>query len=199
MVPVAAAYGVPTLVRAESTERVRAGRLLDLGAAGVMFPRIESAEDAATAIRHLRYPPLGDRGVATYNRMCAFGLDPAALDRSDDEVLGIVQVETAGALQTVEDIAALDGVDVLFVGPRDLSLALGVPGDLAAPVYTDALERVLAAARQHGKAAGLLVPDGRAARTMSDRGWQFLAVGSDTTLLANAVTEQLRVASGEQP
>jgi 4-hydroxy-2-oxoheptanedioate aldolase len=198
VVPAAAAYGVPTLVRTESTERVRAGRLLDLGAAGVMFPRVEGSEDAATAVRHLRYPPLGDRGVATHNRMCAFGLDPGALDRSDDEVLGIVQVETAGALEEVEGIAALDGVDVLFVGPRDLSLALGVPGELAAPVYTDALEGVLAAARQHGKAAGLLVPDGLAARTMADRGWQFLAVGSDTTLLANAVASQLRAASGEK-
>ncbi len=83
--------------------------------------------------------------------------------------------------------------------PRDLSLALGVPGDLTATVYTDALERVLAAARQHGKAAGLLVSDGSAARAMADRGWQFLAVGSDTTLLANAVASHLRVASGEQP
>jgi 2-dehydro-3-deoxyglucarate aldolase/4-hydroxy-2-oxoheptanedioate aldolase len=199
VVPAAAAYGVPTLVRTESTERVRAGRLLDLGAVGVMFPRVESADDAAAAIRHLRYPPLGDRGVATYNRMCSFGLDPAALDRSDDEVLGIVQVETAGALEAVETIAALDGVDVLFVGPRDLSLALGVPGDLTAPVYTDALERVLAAAKQHGKAAGLLVSDGRAARTMAEGGWQFLAVGSDTTLLASAVASQLRAASGGQP
>ena len=99
----------------------------------------------------------------------------------------------------MEEIAALDGVDVLFVGPGDLSLALGVPGDLTATVYTDALERVLAAARQHGKAAGLLVSDGSAARAMADRGWQFLAVGSDTTLLANAVASHLRVASGEQP
>ncbi len=86
--------------------------------------------------------------------MCHYGLDASALDRSDDEVLGVVQIETAEALATVEEIAALDGVDVLFVGPRDLSLALGVPGDLAAPVYLQALERVLAAAQEHGKAAG---------------------------------------------
>ena len=169
MVPAAASYGVPTVVRAESTERIRAGRLLDLGATGVMFPRIDGPEDAAAAISHLRYPPLGDRGVATYNRMCHYGLDPAAVDRSDDEVLGVVQIETAEALATVEEIAALDGVDVLFVGPRDLSLALGVPGDLTAPVYLEALERVLAAARQSGKAAGVLVPNGAAA-ARHDRG-----------------------------
>ena len=183
VVPAAASYGVPTVVRAESTERIRAGRLLDLGAAGVMFPRIDGPEDAASAISHLRYPPLGDRGVATYNRMCHYGLDPSALDRSDDEVLGVVQIETAGALATVEEIAALDGVDVLFVGPRDLSLALGVPGDLNAPVYVEALERVLAAARRTARPPGLLVPNGAAAATMTAAGWQFLAIGSDTTIL----------------
>jgi len=192
VVPAAASYGVPTIVRSESTERIRAGRLLDLGAAGVMFPRIGGPEDAASAIAHLRYPPQGDRGVATYNRMCHYGLDPSALERSDGEVLGVVQIETAEALSTVEEIAALDGVDVLFVGPRDLSLALGVPGNLGAPVYREALQRVLAAAQENGKAAGLLVPDGAAAATMTAAGWQFLAIGSDTTILANAVAAELR-------
>ena len=81
---------------------------------------------------------------------------------------------------------------MLFVGPRDLSLALGVPGDLTAPVYVEALERVLAAAKQHGKAAGVLVPNGAAAARMTADGWQFLAIGSDTTILANAVVSELR-------
>ena len=192
VVPAAASYGVPTVVRAESTERIRAGRLLDLGAAGVMFPRIEGPEDTASAVSHLRYPPLGDRGVATYNRMCHYGLDPSALDRSNDDVPGVVQIETARALATVEEIAALDGVDVLFVGPRDLSMALGVPGNLTAPVYLAALQRVLAAAKGNRKAAGLLVADGAAAAAMTAEGWQFLAIGSDTTILATAVVAELR-------
>ena len=187
-----AAYSVPTVVRVESTERIRAGRLLDLGAAGVMFPRIDTADDAAACVRHLRYPPAGDRGVATYNRMCRYGLDPAALDRSDGDVLGVLQIETRPALDAVEDIAALDGVDVLFVGPRDLSHALDVPGQTQAPAYLAALDRVLAAARRNGKAAGLLVPDGAAAARMGAAGWQFLAIGSDTTLLAGAVVAELR-------
>ena len=168
--------------------------LLDLGAAGVMFPRIDTADEAAECVRHLRYPPAGHRGVATYNRMCQYGLDPAALDRSDHDVLGVVQIETRPALDAVEDIAALDGVDVLFVGPRDLSHALDVPGHTRAPAYLAALERVLAAAKANGKAAGLLVPDGAAAARMSAAGWQFLAIGSDTTLLANAVVTELRTA-----
>ena len=74
----AAAYGVPTVVRVESAARIRLGRVLDLGAAGVMLPRLDTATEVAAALRHLRYPPDGDRGVATYNRACRFGLDPAA-------------------------------------------------------------------------------------------------------------------------
>jgi 2-dehydro-3-deoxyglucarate aldolase/4-hydroxy-2-oxoheptanedioate aldolase len=195
VVPAAASYGVPTVVRTESTERIRAGRLLDLGAAGIMFPRVDTADEAATCVRHLRYPPAGHRGVATYNRMCGYGLDAAALDRSDGDVLGVVQIETLPALNAVEDIAALDGVDVLFVGPRDLSHALDVPGQTQAPEYLAALARVLDAAKAHGKAAGLLVPDGAAAARMTAAGWRFLAIGSDTTLLANAVSAELRRAT----
>jgi 4-hydroxy-2-oxoheptanedioate aldolase len=194
VVPAAASYSVPTVVRVESGERIRAGRLLDLGAVGVMFPRVDSAEEAAECVRHLRYPPAGDRGVATYNRMCRYGLEPAALDRSDGDVLGVVQIETRAALDAVAEIAGLDGVDVLFVGPRDLSHALDVPGQMQAPVYLAALDRVLAAARGHGKAAGLLVPDGATAARMAASGWQFLAIGSDTTLLAAAVAAELRAA-----
>jgi 2-dehydro-3-deoxyglucarate aldolase/4-hydroxy-2-oxoheptanedioate aldolase len=195
VVPAAGSYGVPTVVRVESTERIRAGRLLDLGAAGIMFPRVDTADEAAACIQHLRYPPAGHRGVATYNRMCSYGLDPAALDRSDQDVLGVVQIETLAALDAVEKIAALDGVDVLFVGPRDLSHALEVPGQTQAPVYLAALDRVLAAAKAHGKAAGLLVPDGAAAARMTAAGWQFLAIASDTTLLAGAVSAELRRAT----
>jgi 4-hydroxy-2-oxoheptanedioate aldolase len=198
VIPAAASYSVPTVVRVESSERIRAGRVLDQGAAGVMFPRIDTADEAAACVRHLRYPPAGDRGVATYNRMCQYGLDPGALDRSDGDVLGVVQIETRPALDAVEDIAAVEGVDVLFVGPRDLSHALDVPGQTQAPVYLAALERVLAAAKGNGKAAGLLVPDGAAAAGMSSAGWQFLAIGSDTTLLARAVRAELRRA-GETP
>jgi|tagenome__1003787_1003787.scaffolds.fasta_scaffold20968422_3 4-hydroxy-2-oxoheptanedioate aldolase len=195
VVPAAASYSVPTVVRVESTERIRAGRLLDLGAAGIMFPRIDTVDQAAACVQHLRYPPAGDRGVATYNRMCGYGLDLAALDRSGDDVLGVVQIESRPGLDAVEAIAALDGVDVLFVGPRDLSHALDVPGQTRAPVYVAALDRVLAAAKGNGKAAGLLVPDGAAAATMSAAGWRFLAIGSDTTLLAAAVAAELRVAA----
>src|SRR3954469_3746842 len=105
-----------------------------------MLPRLDTADQVRAAVAHLYNPPRGDRGVATYNRACRFGLDPGAIDRADDEVLGVVQVESAAAVAVAEEIASVDGVDVLFVGPRDLSHDLGVPGQVSAPVFLDALE-----------------------------------------------------------
>jgi 4-hydroxy-2-oxoheptanedioate aldolase len=199
VIPVAGAYGVPTVVRVESAARIRIGRVLDLGAAGVMLPRMDTAEEVRLAVRHLRYPPAGDRGVATYNRACRFGLDPGALARANAEVLGVVQVESASAVEHVDQIAAIDGVDVLFVGPQDLSHNLGVPGDLQAPTYLAAVERVRAAAARHGKASGLLVRDGATAAARRAEGWTFVAIGSDTTLLAAAVAAELGWARPSTP
>jgi 4-hydroxy-2-oxoheptanedioate aldolase len=129
--------------------------------------------------------------VATYNRACRFGLDPGALERPNDEVLGIVQIESAHAVANAEETAAVDGVDVLFVGPRDLSHDLGVPGQVTAAVFVDALEQVRLVARKHGKACGLLVPDGAAAAAKAAEGWTFVTIGSDSTLLATAAVAQL--------
>jgi 4-hydroxy-2-oxoheptanedioate aldolase len=191
VVVAAGAYGVPTVVRVESAERIRLGRVLDQGAAGVMLPRLDTAAEVAAALRHLRYPPDGDRGVATYNRACRFGLDPAALDRANTEVLAVVQIESVRAVEQVTEIAGLDGVDVLFVGPRDLGHDLGVPGDINAPSYLEALDQVRSAAQQFGKSCGLLVPNGAAAAEKRAQGWTFVAVGSDSTLLATAPTAEL--------
>jgi 4-hydroxy-2-oxoheptanedioate aldolase len=191
VVPAAGAYGVATVVRVESAARIRIGRVLDLGAAGVMLPRLDTAVEVREAVRHLRYPPEGDRGVATYNRACRFALDPGALARAGDQVLGVVQIESASAVEQVDQIAAIDGVDVLFVGPQDLSFNLGVPFDLGSPVYLAALDRVRDAAGRHGKACGLLVGDGAAAAARHAEGWGFVAIGSDATLLAAAVAAEL--------
>ena len=199
VVPAAGAYGVPTVVRVESAARIRIGRVLDLGAAGVMLPRMDSAAEVAEAVRHLRYPPAGDRGVATYNRACRFALDPGALARAGDEVLGVVQIESPSAVEQVEQIAAIDGVDVLFVGPQDLNFNLGVPFDLQSPTYLAALQRVRGAAERHGKACGLLVGDGATAAARHAEGWRFVAVGSDATLLAAAVAAELARARPSTP
>lgn len=186
------AHGIPMLVRVESEDRIRAGRALDLGASGVMFPRLESAAQVERALRHLRYPPLGDRGVATYNRSCGFGLHPENLDTANDAIVGVIQIENRHAVEQIKDIAAVPGVDVLFIGPRDLSHDLGVPGDLDAPVFRDALRQVLAAADAVGVAVGILAPNAVAAKRYRDEGFRFIGVGSDATLLAGAAADVVR-------
>lgn len=191
VVPAAGSYGVPILVRVEAAERIRIGRALDSGAAGIMLPRLNSAAEVEAALTHLRYPPAGDRGVATYNRACRFGMDPDALDRANRETLCVVQIESAAAVAAADEIAAIEGVDVLFIGPRDLSHDLDVPGDITAPAYVEALDTVLAAARAQGKAGGMLVGDGAAAAERLAQGWSFLAIGSDSTLLAATIRAEL--------
>jgi 2-keto-3-deoxy-L-rhamnonate aldolase RhmA len=185
----AAAHDVPLFVRVESLERIRVGRVLDLGVAGVMIPRIGDASEASRVARWARYPPDGDRGVATYNRSCGFGARPEVLLTANDDVTLILQIETRGALAEVEEIAAAPGVDALFVGPRDLSQALGVPGDFDAPVYREALERVAGAAAAQGIAAGILAKDRDAADRYAAAGFGLLAVGSDSGFLIDGARQ----------
>ena len=160
--------------------------MLDAGAAGVMFPRLDTVEEVAQAMRYLRYPPDGDRGVATYNRACGFGLHPEVLSSANDSVIGVVQIESVSALIHVEQIVELPGVDVIFVGPADLSYALGVPGQLSSPEFVAALDRVVAAANGAGKVAGILGGTRELAERFYAQGAKFVAVGSDSTLLATA-------------
>jgi 2-keto-3-deoxy-L-rhamnonate aldolase RhmA len=178
--------GMHALVRVESAERARAGRALDLGAEGVMFPRIDTPDEARAAIRLLHYGPEGDRGVATYNRACAFGTRPQAIDEAGARVLGIVQIESPAAVANADEIARLDGVDVLFVGPGDLSHAMGIRGQFQDPAFRAALERVVAAADDAGKAAGILVGGAAAVRSAADDGFRMIGAGSDSSLLAQA-------------
>jgi 2-keto-3-deoxy-L-rhamnonate aldolase RhmA len=182
----AAAHDVPVVVRVETASRIRSGRVLDAGAAGVMFPHLESVEDVAAAIGHLHYPPDGDRGVATYNRSCGFGLFPEMLETAGDFVVAVVQIESLAAVEAVEEIARVPGVDVLFVGPRDLTHALGVPGRLDHPTFRDALARVAGAAQSAGIGAGILAGTAEAAIRYADEGFTFVAIGSDSTSLASA-------------
>ncbi len=184
------AYGVPTLVRVESAERIRIGRALDAGAAGVMIPRVTSASEVRDAVRHFDYPSAGDRGVATYNRAARWGLDPHALE-GERPAAAIIQIETAGALAEVAQIATTPGVDLLFVGPLDLSFALGVPRQFDHPDFIDALERVVQATKDSGIPAGILAANVEAARRYREFGFEFIALSSDSVLLSTAIHTSL--------
>ncbi len=181
------AYSIPTLVRVESSERIRIGRALDAGAAGVMIPRLETIEQVTEVVKHMSYPPFGDRGVATYNRSAKWGRDLTGLTEKAKAAC-IIQIETLKALENVEEISKIDGVELLFVGPLDLSFALGVPRDFKNPKFVEAAAKVVAAAKANNKVAGILAADASAAEAFIAQGFKFIAIGSDSTLLANAIS-----------
>ena len=173
------------LVRVESAERLRIGRALDLGADGLMIPRLETVAEVEEALAAMRFPPAGIRGVALTARGAGYGtLGHPDVHTLNERVLGIFQVESPTAVANADAIAALDGVDVLFVGPADLSHAMGIPGRITEPGFLDQLDRVVAACRAHGKQAGILLKDASTLRETLDRGFTFVGIGSDVGLLA---------------
>jgi 2-keto-3-deoxy-L-rhamnonate aldolase RhmA len=181
-----AAHGVPVLARVESSERIRVGHVLDLGVAGVMFPRLNTPEEVREAVRHLWYPPRGDRGFATYNRAREFGGDGRDIESVNNSILGIVQIETAPALENVREIAKVPGVDVLFIGPSDLSISLGIPGEFDNPLLLKAFHEVIDAARESNIAAGILAVTLDRVAPLASQGFTFIGVGSDASLLRGA-------------
>lgn len=184
-VTAAGSYGLPVIVRVDEGSQARIGRALDAGAAGIMVPRVRSAAEAEAAIAAMHYPPRGTRGVASYNRSARWGKSPDALVRPATQV-GIIQIETAGALAEIEAIASLDGVDMLFVGPLDLSFALGLPRQWEHPEFVRALRTVVDVARRTGTTAGILGGDVAAAGRYAELGFTFVPVGGDSTLLLGA-------------
>lgn len=177
--------GAAAMVRPQSGERLRIGRALDQGATGIMVPRLESAAEAAVAVTYLRYPPAGTRGVALRTRGAGLGsVTHANVSQINDRIVGIVQIESVGALKDADAIAATDGVDVLFVGPADLTHSLGVPGQFGSAVYRDALHVVAAACRKHGKSPGILVYDAAVVPDLLELGYRFVGIGADGALVA---------------
>lgn len=172
------------LVRIERSDRLRVARSLDLGAGGLVVPRIESADDVRETLLWMRFPPAGIRGVALGGRGQGSGrVGHADVTSLNDVVLGVFQIETVAAIADVDEIAAVPGADVLFVGPADLSHSLGVPGRFDDPVYLDAINAVVAACRKHGKAPGILVHDPSVVARHLEMGFTFLGAGSDAALL----------------
>ncbi len=180
----------PALVRVPAAERIRVGRALDMGAEGLMIPRLETVADVSETTSWMRYPPDGVRGVALPPRGGGYGeVGHAEMRSINERVLGIFQVESPAAVAAAGAIAALDGVDVLFVGPADLSHAMGVPGQFVDAGFVAALDRVIAAARAHGKSAGILLSGADKVPGALAQGFTFVGVGSDSAyLIAGAHT-----------
>jgi 4-hydroxy-2-oxoheptanedioate aldolase len=173
--------GASGIVRVASLDRVHILHALDSGACGVLVPQVESVDEARFAVDCCRYA--GVRGVARYNRSWSWGLVSATAADMDARVLCCIQIERAAALERVDEIAAIDGVDVLFVGPADLGHSLGIAGPPDNPELLARVEVVAKAAARHGKAAGILTGTPEQAARYRELGFTFIGCSSDSGIL----------------
>lgn len=182
-----AAYPVHPVVRIPLGDTALIKQVLEIGATTLLVPMVETAEQARELVRAMRYPPAGIRGVGSgLARSSRWNSYSDYLQQANDQVSLLVQVETISAIGQLDAIAAVEGVDGVFIGPADLSASMGFLGQPGHPevraVIEDAMARILAA----GKAPGVLATDEAAARRYLEIGARFVAVGVDTTLLAAA-------------
>jgi 4-hydroxy-2-oxoheptanedioate aldolase len=172
------------VVRPAWNDAVILKRLLDIGVQSFLVPFVQTAEEAERAVRATRYPPQGIRGIATTTRAGRYGRVKNYVNRANDEMCVIVQIESRAALDNLEAIAAVEGVDGLFIGPSDLAAGLGFTGNSAHPDVRAAIETAMDRIQATGKVAGILAPLEADARHWLERGCLFVAVGSDAGLLA---------------
>jgi 2-keto-3-deoxy-L-rhamnonate aldolase RhmA len=172
--------GTAAVVRIAANETTRFKRALDLGADGVMVPYVNTEAEARAAVAAARFPPHGVRGVSKFNRAAGFGRRfDHNFAHAHEEMIVIAQIETPEALSNLDAIAAVDGIDVLFLGPLDLTANLGIVAEFEHPKFTQARADVAAAALRHGKAAGILLAHaGQVADARRD-GYTVVALGSD--------------------
>jgi 4-hydroxy-2-oxoheptanedioate aldolase len=192
--------GAAPIVRVPLGAFAVAARVLDFGAEGVIAPMINTVANAKSFVGATKYPPLGERSWGPTRAMTLAGIaDPKVyLREANAAVVNIAMIETRAALDNVDAIAAVPGIDVLFVGPSDLSIALtdGAELDPHSAKVDAGVDRVIAAANKAGKIAGLYCVNAERAVAMAKRGLRFLAVGSDLAFLRAGAAAQLKTLKG---
>ena len=180
----AAPYPAHSVVRVPWNDMVTIKRVLDIGAQSLLVPYVSTAEEARAAVSYTRYPRAGVRGVAGTTRATRFGRVKDYAKRAHEELCVLVQVETQTALDNIEAICAVDGVDGVFIGPADLHASLGYTGEIANPKVKPLIDDAIRRIRRAGKAPGILTPNEADARHWLECGALFVAVGADVGILA---------------
>ncbi len=187
------AAGVAAIVRVPSKEYHHIARACDMGAEGLMIPMVNSAAEARAILDCMKYYPAGMRGVAlgVAHDNYATGPVPEKLAGANARTTLFCQIETADGAKNADEIAALDGVDALWVGHFDLSVSLGIPGEFNHPKFLEAIDRTVAATRKHGKALGRLVPTTDAGIALYRQGFDFCCYSGDAWVLRDALTSAI--------
>lgn len=182
-----AGTGSVAMARVAWNDPVLIKRLLDAGALGLVVPMVNTVEEAKRAVSAMRYPPAGIRSKAGVRASTVYGADYP--ERANDEILAIIQIEHIDAVDRVEQILSVEGLDACFVGPNDLAGSMGV--EVGDPAHEEAIQRTLAAAGSVGVAAGIHCPDSRAVNLRAQQGFQFVALASDARMLVARAQEEL--------
>jgi len=191
------AWPAAPMVRLPWNEMPRFKRALDLGAMGIMVPYVQTREEAQSAVASMRYSPAGLRGVASSPRVTGFSRNfKEYYATANDNLLTVVQIETGKTLANLDSIAAVEGVDVLFVGPLDLSISLGTPKTFEDDRFLAALDQVGRTARTAGKAAGILLPHAGWLDLVRDLGFTFVAIGADGGMVMSGLEAAFEKLSG---
>ena len=182
---------ISPLIRIPEVSYNYVARALDLGAAGIMTPMVNSSEEAIKIVKSSKYPPEGIRGAGfgfahdNYNNQ-----NPLAyIQNANNELINIIQIETKMALENVESIAEINGVDCLWVGHFDLTNFLGIPGNFTSPIYLDAIKRVVEAGKANSKSLGIMVNNNEELEMYSRMGFNMIAVGTEMNILSRSISE----------
>lgn len=173
--------GLPTIVRVSCPSEEHILKALDLGASGVQLPGLETVEEVRQALKYTKYAPAGCRGLSFSQRSAGYGsLDKGTyMSQSNQGLINVVHIENKRMAEHVEELCGIEEIDVLFVGPMDISQSLGHPGEPGHPEVVKVVDRVLETCKKHGKPTGIFVGTPEAARKYLDRGVSYIALASD--------------------
>ena len=169
-------------------------RALDLGASGVMVPMVNTPDDAIKIVRSSKYPPKGKRGAGFgFAHDNYINQSPLSyIEKANNSLINIIQIETKQGLENVKEIASVDGVDCLWVGHFDLTNFLGVPGNFSSTIYLDAINEIVSAARTYKKSLGIMVNNKQELETYSKLGFNMIAVGTEMNILSRSISQILK-------
>lgn len=185
----ARAAGLPAVVRPVSMAAAGIGRALDAGAQGVVCPMVRTGDDAEAIVGAVKYPPRGARSWGPYAGK--FALSGEYFDSANEWTIACVQIETKAAIDNLDDIMGVDGLDMVLVGPNDLAAALTGKRDIHAKEVIDAIDLVLRKAREHSVIAAIFANDVDYAKPLAAAGWDIIAIGTDMGLLSGAASDVL--------
>ena len=188
------ANNISPLIRIPEVSYNYVARALDLGASGIMAPMINTPDEALKIVQSSKYPPQGKRGAGFgFAHDNYLNQDPLSyIEKANNLLINIIQIETKTSLENVEDIASIDGVDCLWVGHFDLTNFLGIPGDFTSKIYLDAINKILVAAKANNKSLGIMVKSRQELEGYSKLGFNMIAVGTEMSILSESISQIIR-------